>query len=395
MTSSELLSNCSRKWHTLGTWVFLLVLTALQPAFSQWEMGAKYVRHGVTNCTLFLNYSGPANNPREFQVTLNFRPKGSYRVYMSRMVMLAPSDKELFSFDFNLEPGEYDIFAEIWDPRNRTNHSLMSKAPFVVPAKNQVYTSDIFLSFASEGSQALKEPLLVPVLRMEQNQVYVFVEVQSRQAVNLMARSLVYKEDAARTGQQVSTFTSLHQHRQILSLKTGKSVIFGDTIELNGLDPGEYLVSVSFTENNYLHIERNIRFLYGGDLRQRIIGDLGESVRMMRYLLPEATLKALMDQKDKNDQLEAFFQAWKTLYPMDTDAEMEAYYRKIFDANARFTERQAGWQSDRGRIYLKYGEPGQVKSSELNGNEFQRWTYPKWSLSFLFRKEGDEFRLVK
>ena len=92
--------------------------------------------------------------------------------------------------------------------------------------------------------------------------------------------------------------------------------------------------------------------------------------------------------------------SWKHLYDEDTENYFESYYEKMFKANFRFKgEVQngtplSGWQTDRGRIFVQYGEPAE-KVIEIKGRPYLLWTYVRWSLSFLFEQRDQQFILVK
>ena len=75
---------------------------------------------------------------------------------------------------------------------------------------------------------------------------------------------------------------------------------------------------------------------------------------------------------------------------------MEIYFNKIYVANERYEEDRPGWETDRGKIYVQYGEPGQEKTGlEIRGKTYRRWTYPEWSLTFLFEKRNQRYVLVE
>ena len=69
----------------------------------------------------------------------------------------------------------------------------------------------------------------------------------------------------------------------------------------------------------------------------------------------------------------------------------EDYYRRIADANQRFREGGTatipGWRTDRGRIFLKYGQPDEVLSRPQAGraNPYEVWKYTRGrALKYVF-----------
>lgn len=77
---------------------------------------------------------------------------------------------------------------------------------------------------------------------------------------------------------------------------------------------------------------------------------------------------------------------WRRRDPTPTDGNNEArtaFYRKIDEANANYRERGrgtvAGWRSDRGRIFLRYGAPDDVMHQEEAGQTpaLEIWKYTR------------------
>jgi hypothetical protein len=70
---------------------------------------------------------------------------------------------------------------------------------------------------------------------------------------------------------------------------------------------------------------------------------------------------------------------------------MAAFYQRINQANVRFREGGAaqvpGWRTDRGRIFIRYGDPDQVIKRPQTGPDlpWEAWRYTKGrGLKFVF-----------
>jgi GWxTD domain-containing protein len=65
-----------------------------------------------------------------------------------------------------------------------------------------------------------------------------------------------------------------------------------------------------------------------------------------------------------------------------------AFYRRIAEANRRFrqggTAQIPGWRTDRGRIFILYGEPDDVLKEPSNGTSYpwEYWKYTKGRLLY-------------
>jgi GWxTD domain-containing protein len=93
--------------------------------------------------------------------------------------------------------------------------------------------------------------------------------------------------------------------------------------------------------------------------------------------------------------------------PGTNENEMkEEHYRRIAHSNKRYgTSATAGWQTDRGRIYIVHGPPDEIESHPSGGNRianpFEIWTYKylegigdNVSFTFVDLTRQGEFKLV-
>ena len=177
-------------------------------------------------------------------------------------------------------------------------------------------------------------------------------------------------------------------------LNNGRGV-FQDSLDISDLPSGQYQIDIRIYDDNQRLAARKGSFSLGSDLKKWIFDNLDEAFRMMVYVYPNAQLDSLLEQeRDPFVRREAFNQIWEGMYEDKAEEEMERYYRKVFIANERYIEEKEGWETDRGRIYILYGEPKE-KSVEIAGNSYLRWTYSRWSLSFLFEKYNQNYQLIE
>jgi len=84
--------------------------------------------------------------------------------------------------------------------------------------------------------------------------------------------------------------------------------------------------------------------------------------------VPErAVFEALTTAEEKENFIEQFW-ARRDPTPRTSENEYkEEYYRRIQYANERFAAGRPGWRTDRGRIYIKYGEPNGMERRPTGG----------------------------
>ena len=132
-------------------------------------------------------------------------------------------------------------------------------------------------------------------------------------------------------------------------------------------------------ELRYLDDKQIKSFSYIYKTKNYWTDDVDEVVGVMRYILPYSEYKKLKG-KDDTEKWNIINRYWKEKDPSpetpDNDLLLELNDRVRF-SNKNFSILMHGWRSDRGRIYIIYGEPHIVDDSyqDNTGNHFQKWVY--------------------
>lgn len=117
-------------------------------------------------------------------------------------------------------------------------------------------------------------------------------------------------------------------------------------------------------------------------------GDLDETLEMLSLVLPGAEVDSLRQAPPR--VREARWRAlWARCDPDPTTPEnefLDAVFERVRFANAHFAGRGAGWKSDRGRVYVRFGSPTTVDrlGDRLAGGAVERWTYTGTNRVFVF-----------
>jgi GWxTD domain-containing protein len=111
---------------------------------------------------------------------------------------------------------------------------------------------------------------------------------------------------------------------------------------------------------------------------------------MIEYLIPpkDVSLYNSLSERAKDEYL---YQLWRKYDPNPATEENEAlpqFAEKIRYTDEHFaTAQQEGRNTDRGRIYIKYGEPDEIKRSDIE-QFFQAWEswlyYGRGGRQFIF-----------
>jgi GWxTD domain-containing protein len=123
----------------------------------------------------------------------------------------------------------------------------------------------------------------------------------------------------------------------------------------------------------------------------------------LRYIVKSADYKRLTEvDSAARDSLVADFWRQRDPDPATSANQLrEEFYRRVAFCDRRFASASAGktgWETDRGRIYIKYGPPREVhhQLAEQGAPPYEIWLYPDLDLHFIFRdKTGSgDFELV-
>ncbi len=137
------------------------------------------------------------------------------------------------------------------------------------------------------------------------------------------------------------------------------------------------------------------------------------------YIISEEEKKVFKDLTTDEEREKFIEQFWlrRDTDPRTPDNEFkEEHYRRIAYANERFASGIPGWKTDRGRIYIAFGEPAQIESHPSGGSynrefhegggftsvyPFERWRY-RWiegvgddiEIEFVDRSMSGEYRIA-
>ncbi|MEO1447881.1 MAG: GWxTD domain-containing protein [Bacteroidota bacterium] len=382
----------------ISSLLFLLLAFPLSLS-AQWSLSAKNRLSSQANTEIFLRYTGEEEVEKEFQINLSIRPEGQPNAYMQKELTLKTDRSKSFCLPVSLPPGGYDIDVDVWDKKPNTWQVLALEEPYQINRKrNNILLSDIYLSSSPDVDSSLKAPYLRKEFSLGGEFLHYFLELYAPDLNQVAVRAILYQQDQGQRKQEnaaASFYVSLYQAEQKLETAGQPAMLFQDAINISELGEGEYLIHALVYKGDNLIGEEKTWFTLGGGVMDRVYQDLDASIRMMEYIAPVDRLEYLLSVPEDIAKRAEFQKTWKTLYDTNTEENMEAYFRRVFEAENRYaTDQTSGWQTDMGRIYILYGTPRE-KEVEIAGVQHTRWTYAEWGLSFLFVKRNQGFVLVE
>ncbi len=147
-------------------------------------------------------------------------------------------------------------------------------------------------------------------------------------------------------------------------------------------------LSMTFYEQN-IHY-RMEPFLFTPWYAYSLRYSLPDQMQQLRYIATQNEWQVLR-KLPKSKYAEAIEGFWKANDPSPgtvRNETRERFYQRVLKADEMFTihKKLKGWSSDRGRIYIKFGEPDEIATETYPLDMYPHiiWTYYKQNLQFVF-----------
>ena len=158
-------------------------------------------------------------------------------------------------------------------------------------------------------------------------------------------------------------------------------------LDLNTRIAGEYSVNLEInTKNCQQRTTKKFRIQYQ-DL-PRSITNIDEAIEQLRYIATGEEMETM--RRAFHSAKEGLFKKfWKERDPTpgtEANEQMIEYYRRVDYANQKFSTQRPGWMTDRGLIYIKYGDPSEIIRNLLPKNQrpYEIWIYHEHGIQFEF-----------
>lgn len=183
----------------------------------------------------------------------------------------------------------------------------------------------------------------------------------------------------------------------------GRTTVFHAELPVEVLGPGNYELrgELRAGKNRKFVQELDDTFRIGWSVATLLRNDFKTAVEQLKYIASDEERDSLQNAPDSLREA-AWDRFWERRDPTPGTPMNEfrdEYYRRIRYVNAAFTVgNQPGWRTDRGIIYIRFGEPDEVErhpfdmSSDQYNAPWQVWYYYAASRRFVFvdrRGNGD------
>jgi len=290
------------------------------------------------------------------------------------------------------------------DTRDPDNYFKTEKNISLLPG-----TYNLFLNFQDEDSR--KNWKIVKEMELERvnylSPPLLFIKEKNRQLHQL--DFIIQKTDTIWLRTQVNLLNNSDQDIEY-TIIYNESIIDSGEIEISHMGiqnlyylpipfaqkkRGRYAIELSFLED-----KQTISFSYGYKTKNYWTDDVDEVVGVMRYILPYSEYKKLKGTND-SEKWHTIKRYWKEKDPSPETPGNELLIElneRVRFSNKNFSILMQGWRSDRGRIYIIYGEPHIVDEfyKDNIGSQYQKWVYSNGKeFTFIDRTMSGDYTLYQ
>jgi GWxTD domain-containing protein len=290
--------------------------------------------------------------------------------------------------DLDLQPGDYGLICKLID--HNSNDVSTIEAQFTAPEFDR--GGDISAIEFLQDTDTLQEnsrffkngltavPAVERVYDNERESLGFFAEVY---LARYLGENLILEYEIAgeRGGSSSNGIIQLNSDSEVGAVRRFEP--------LDELTPGDYELTLALKRGGIPIAERSADFTIKWSLASLIRNDFDYAIEQLRYLISKEEKEELYAAPESL-RLEKFEEWWNSKDPSPGTPEnelREEYYRRIRYANQYYRAiNREGWQTDRGMIYIKHGEPDQIDRHpfELGRKPYQIWYYYGKRLTFLF-----------
>jgi len=292
------------------------------------------------------------------------------------------TDRLTLKSEVPLKSGEYKILLRTVDLN--TNQSAQKTMNVEIPNyyEETIAISDILflksVKFDSAGVLKDYEPIIGENFTIKDGEFYIYFNVYSEK-INSPVK-INYKFLNSKNKSEFDSVTSKLVKTNITShiLRIDKNIFKDNKYEIN--------IKITI-DGNSSETTKSITFFWKSVPGN--ITDLNLALNQMVYILHPDSLSHYLDASLEDKQ--NFFKSFWILRDPDPKTKknelMDEYFKRINYSNEHFSGlSSSGWNTDRGRILIKFGHPEDIERHpfELESRPYEVWRYYSLRKIFLF-----------
>lgn len=285
--------------------------------------------------------------------------------------------------------------------RDATNKTYKIEIPVTVP----IYVLQIHIIDLDKHNNTFKD--LIPINRLQDNNqsIYLLDAVSQKPLLNnyltpeqeftlehrLPATKQFYIKyfktsfaaAAPPDGTISQKFNPLTNYDALYQVPRGKG--------LKLTEPGLYFVQTDSNSNKGIFLSCHTNSFPA----TTSIKDLSVS---LRYITKQEEYENILYSKNQKLALDKYWLERRQTHSRNlkkAKSLIAIYYNRIQNANLQFTSYKEGWKTDRGMIYVIFGEPNVVRKYATQEVWFYQSNYDRYPVEFIFDRIGEQYLLKR
>ncbi len=304
---------------------------------------------------------------------------------------ISPVTGKISQVTLMLPSASYEIVIQVRDLETKKIRQIKRSVTVRNFAALPVALSDVMVvrKVVREKEKATLTPNIAAVVTSENEAIPLYLQVQSQ----VIPREITYVitlEGKSGTIVYADTVTET-------IAKKNQSVFL--SIPPKSINAGEYTLEIQgqIPDTGKLRSKRTVTTV-SRTLEIRMPGipfsitDLDKAIDQLKYIADKDTLDVMKNAPPEKKR-EMFLRFWKLRDSIKGYGEgdlMKEYYQRVEYANKNFGHYLEGWRTDRGNVYIIFGEPGNIERHpmELSSKPYEIWSYYDLNREFIFVDES-------
>ncbi len=260
--------------------------------------------------------------------------------------------------------------------------------------------SDIELAFKIFESENKNSPFYKNSLEVIPNPTAIYGNSVSTVSVYLeiynLVRNLRLNSDSLYTRTYLSRNDLVLEEteRRKVRRRTADAIVYVEKIPIDSLLSGKYEYHFELSDSSFKPIIRRSKsiFIYNPDIKPEMVAErnidalamefaslseeqIDEARQQVEYIITGDEREIYKRTKTLEEKRKFFERFWAARGGITA---RRAYMNKIEEANRRFSQGSTpGYKMDRGRVFIKYGEPQNIERENASSNQkpYEIWQY--------------------
>lgn len=312
-----------------------------------------------------------------------------------------------------LAPGSYALAVQVED--GASNRTFTREVPLRVRSfRGAVAMSDLLLADHYDADRQVLFPNVSNIIGTDRDTFTLFYELYAEQDRRVRVRYEVVRQNRERRRPAVlrpllglppkeeDLPDADFQTTETLAVRAGRNPATL-TLQASTFAAGDYVFKVQIeSEAGAVLAEAEKPFSVRWMGLHDQIADLESAISQLRYIAKDREIRAIREAPTPEERFRLFQSFWDKRDPTPgtrRNERMEEYYFRVAYANrnyGRFSNN--GWNTDRGEVYIRFGEPDFVDRHPYNYGDrpYQVWYYYRIGRRFIFVDETgfDDFQLL-